>query len=88
MGSDCFDAKADYWTEAAYRRGCHQTIAMILSASRDISQDELRDFLTEIEVILRKVRRDKKAGKDGLYVFRPHPDLLHEAISKAKKRIK
>ena len=63
------------YEERAYRRGCHQTAAMINYALAQMDNpDEIKAFLKRLEDELYRIRMDRQGE---------YPDLLHAAIVKA-----
>lgn len=61
--------------EISYRKGCHQTVARIYGAIQEFkTRDEIVDFIGLLEDILGSFRHDEE----------PHPNMLDEAISRAK----
>ncbi|MGA2526356.1 MAG: hypothetical protein ABSF79_07055 [Smithellaceae bacterium] len=64
----------DEMRERTYRKGCHQTAAMIHSAIGELkSKDEIIQFVGALEDVLADIRGDSE----------PHPGLLDEARQKA-----
>jgi hypothetical protein len=64
--------------EQAYRRGCHQTAAMIYDHlhRKSFSEREVRDFLGALEDTLRELREDR--AWSGA--------LLDEALARVSKK--